>query len=62
MEDKRKHLDFEIVCDEKPFLMCVCVNFPSCKYSHVTNENLVGVEKQKPKLNLINLYSLELEF
>eukprot|EP00438_Fugacium_kawagutii_P007257 Skav211577 [mRNA] locus=scaffold2228:403820:405304:+ [translate_table: standard] len=50
MEDKRKHLDFEIVNDEKRFMKCV--NNPSFKHSHIINENLVGVEKQKPKLKL----------
>ena len=29
-----------------------CVNHPSFKHSHIINENLVGVEKQKPKLKL----------
>jgi len=53
MEDKRKHLDFEIVCDEKGFwCVCVCVTNPSFKYSHVINENLVRVEKQKLKQKL----------
>ena len=50
MEDKRKHLDFEIVSDERRFLKCV--NNPSFKHSHIINENLVGVEKRKPKLKL----------
>ena len=50
MEDKRKHLDFEIVSDEKRFMKCV--NNPSFKHSQIINENLVGVEKQKPKLKL----------
>ena len=50
MEDKRKHLDFEIVSDETRFMKCV--NNPSFKHSHIINENLVGVEKQKPKLKL----------
>ena len=50
MEDKRKHLDFEIVSDEKRFMKCV--NNPSFKHSHIINENLVWVEKQKPKLKL----------
>ena len=50
MEDKRKRLDFEIVSDEKRLMKCV--NIPSFKHSHIINENLVGVEKQKPKLKL----------
>ena len=50
MEDKRKHLDFEIVSDETRFMKCV--NNPSFKHSHIINENLVGVEKQKTKLKL----------
>ena len=29
-----------------------CVNTPSFKHSHIINENLVGVAKQKPKLKL----------
>ena len=29
-----------------------CVNNPSFKHSHIINENLVGVEKQKLKLKL----------
>ena len=45
MEDKRKHLDFEIVSDERRFMKCV--NNPSFKHSHIINENLVGVEKQQ---------------
>ena len=49
MEDKRKHLDFEIVSDERRFMKCVN---PSFKRSHIINEDLVGVEKQKPKLKL----------
>ena len=44
MEDKRKHLDFEIVSDEKRFTKCV--NSPSFKHSHIINENLVGVESK----------------
>ena len=50
MEDQRKHLDFERVSDERRFMKCV--NNPSFKHSHIINENLVGVEKQKPKLKL----------
>ena len=50
MEDKRKHLDFEIVSDERRFMKCV--NNPSFKHSHIINENPVGVEKRKPKLKL----------
>ena len=50
MEDKRKHLDFEIVSDERRFMKCV--NNPSFKHSHIINQDLVGVEKQKPKLKL----------
>ena len=50
MADKRKHLDFEIISDEKKFMKCV--SNPSFKHSHIINENLVGVEKQRPKLKL----------
>ena len=53
MEDKGKHLDFEIVRDERRFMKCA--NNPSFKHSHIINENLVGVEKQKPKLKLDKL-------
>ena len=50
MGDKRKHLDFEIVSDEKRLMKCL--HNPSFKHSHIINENLVGVEKEKPKLKL----------
>ena len=50
MEDKRKHLDFEIVSDETRFMKCV--NNALFKHSHIVSENLVGVEKQKAKLKL----------
>ena len=50
MEDKRKHLDVEIVSDETRFMKCV--NNPSFKHSHIISDNLVGVEKQKAKLKL----------
>ena len=50
MEDKRKHLDFEIVSDETRFMKCV--NNPSFKHSHIIIDNLVGVEKQKAQLKL----------
>ena len=50
MEDKRKHLDFEVVSDETKYMKCV--NNPSFKNSHIINENLVGVEQQKAKLKL----------
>ena len=48
MEDKRNHLDFEIVGDETRIMKCA--NNPSFKHSHIINEKLVGVEKQKAKL------------
>ena len=50
MEDKRKHLDFEVVSDETRYMKCV--SNPNIKHSHIINENLVGVEKQKTKLKL----------
>ena len=50
MEDKRKYMDFEIVCDETKFMKCV--NNPAFKHNPFINENLVGVEKQKAKLKL----------
>ena len=50
MEDKRKHLDFEVVSDETRYMKCV--SNPNFKHSHIINENLVGVEKQETKLKL----------
>ena len=50
MEDKRKHLDFEVVSDETRYMKCV--SNPNFKHSHIINESLVGVEKQKTKLKL----------
>ena len=50
MEDKRKHLDFEVVSDETRYMKCV--SNPNFKHSHIINENLVGVEQQKTKLKL----------
>ena len=50
MEDKRKHLDFEIVSDGRRFMKCL--NNPSFKRSHIINEDLERVGKQKPKLKL----------
>ena len=50
MEDKRKHLDFEVVSDETRYMKCV--SSPNFKHSHIINENLVGVEQQKAKLKL----------
>ena len=50
MEDKRKHLDFEVVSDETRYMKCV--SNPNFKHSHIINENLVGVEKQKTNLKL----------
>ena len=50
LEDKRKHLDFEIVSDETRFLKCV--NNPSFKHSLIISEHLAGVENQKAKLKL----------
>ena len=49
-EGKLKHLDFEVVSDETRYMKCV--SNPSFKNSHIINENLVGVEKQKAKLKL----------
>ena len=37
---------------KKVFDVCVCVTNPSFKYSHVIDENLVRVEKQKLKQKL----------
>ena len=38
MEDKRKHLDFEIVSDERKFMKCI--KNPSFKHSHIINKKL----------------------
>ena len=50
MEDKRKHLDFEIVSDERKFMKCI--KNPSFKHSHIINKKYAEVEKQKPRLQL----------
>ena len=50
IEDKRNHLDFEVVSDEIRYMKCV--SNPNFKDSYISNENLVGVEKQKAKLKL----------
>ena len=47
MEDKRKHLDFEIVSDERRFMKCV--NNPSFKHSHIINEKSCRSRKAKTK-------------
>ena len=51
MEDVKKHIDFELIEDQKRYEKVV--NSPTFKYTHIINENLVGVEKlrQKVKLN-----------
>ena len=49
MEDKRKHLDFEIVSERK---IMKCLKNPSFKHSHIINKNIAGVEEQKPRLKL----------
>ena len=38
MEDKRMHLDFEIVSDERKFMKCI--KNPSFKHSHIINKKL----------------------
>ena len=40
-------MDFELI--EEPQRYEKVVNSPAFKYSHIINENLVGVEKLKPK-------------
>ena len=50
VESNRKHLDFEIVSDERRFMKCL--KNPSFAHSHTMKKNLVGIEKQKPKLKL----------
>ena len=50
MEDKRNHIDFELVDNEVRYEKCV--NNPTFKNRFIINENLVGVEKTKAKLNL----------
>ena len=42
MEDKRKHMDFELVDNDVRL-----VNNPTFKNRLIINENLVGVEKNK---------------
>ena len=50
MEDKRNHMDFELVDNE--FRYEKCVNNPTFKNRFILNENLVGVEETKAKLKL----------
>ena len=50
MEDKRNHMDFELVDNEVRYEKCV--NNPTFKNRFIINENLVGVEKTKAKLKL----------
>ena len=48
MEDKRNHMDFELVDNEDRYEKCV--NNPTFKSRFIINENLVGLEKAKAKL------------
>ena len=50
MEDKRNHMDFELVDKEDRYEKCV--NNPTFKSRFIMNENLVGFEKTKAKLKL----------
>lgn len=50
MEDKRNHMDFELVDNEVRYEKCV--NNPTFKNRFIINENLVGVEKTKAVLKL----------
>ena len=50
MEDKRKHMDFELVDNDVRYEKCV--NNPTFKNRFIINENLVGVEKTKSVLKL----------
>ena len=52
MEDKRNHIDFELVDNEVRYDKCV--NNPTFISRLIINENLVGVEKTKAKLKLDN--------
>ena len=45
MEDKRKHLDFEIVSDERKFM--ICIKNPSFKHSHIINKKYSRSRKAK---------------
>ena len=45
MEDKRKHLDFEIVSDESKFMKCI--KNPSFKHSHIINKKYCRSRKAK---------------
>ena len=50
MEDKRNHMDFELVNTEVRHEKCV--NNPTFKNRFIIKENLVGVERTKAKLKL----------
>jgi len=50
MEDKRKHLDFEIVSEERKFMKCI--KNPSFKHSHIINKKYCRSRKAKPRLKL----------
>ena len=45
MEDKRKHLDFEIVSEERKFMKCI--KNPSFKHSHVINKKYCRSRRAK---------------
>ena len=53
MENVRKHIDFELVDDEKRMLKCF--NNPKLKHRHIINEELVGVEMAKGTVKLNKL-------
>ena len=49
MENVRNHIDFEFVSTQDRIQKCV--NNPNYKGCHIINEDLVGVEKLKVRLN-----------
>ena len=54
MENVREHVHFELANDSKRYEKCV--SSPTFKRQHYINDQLVGIEKRKQLLNLINLY------
>ena len=50
MENVRTHVDFELVNDIKRLEKCL--NSPTFKHQHFTNDNLLGIEKIKPVVKL----------
>ena len=57
MEDVKKHMDFELIEEPKRYEKVAKSPF---NYSYIINENLVGVEKIKPKVIFIGMSILDL--